>query len=82
MFKVLIREVMIYLTLLIFLAFLMHPDLLSAPSERIELMQNRGNYFHPLYYSLIVYLFILAIRYIARKFIQIILNFKKREKEN
>jgi hypothetical protein len=63
--NIMIREIAIYVILLIVLAFTMHPDLLSG--ERFELMGERGNYFHPLLYTLILYLILLVIRYIIKK---------------
>jgi len=63
-----IREMVIYTILLVTLALLMHPDLLSTPTQRISLFQDRQNYFHPLLYTFIVYiLFFLPIRYIFKK---------------
>lgn len=51
----LIRETGIFVALLMALALLMHPDLLSAPGERLTLMGERENYLHPLFYTTIVY---------------------------
>ncbi len=53
--KIILKEVVIYAIMLIVLALLMHPDLLSSPSERLALMQEKGNHTHPILYSLIIY---------------------------
>jgi len=69
--KNLIREVAFFATLLIFLAFVMHPDLLSNPNERFSLMQERDNFIHPFIYAFIVYIFFGIIRIIVKKVINI-----------
>jgi len=56
------KEFIIWGGTLVLLALAIHPDLLSDPLERFNLMQERGNYFHPLFYSLIVYGVILLLR--------------------
>ncbi|MEA3373017.1 MAG: hypothetical protein U9Q62_04925 [Campylobacterota bacterium] len=53
--KTIMREVGIYAIMLIALALLMHPDLLSSPSDRLALMKEKGNHTHPVLYSLIIY---------------------------
>jgi len=65
--KKLIREMAIYAILLILLAFVMHSDLLSSPTERFSLMQERENYLHPFVYAFIIYIFLLFIRFIVKK---------------
>jgi len=72
--SIVIREMTIYVILLVALALLMHPDLLSNPTERFSLMQERKNYFHPLVYTFIIYLFLLIVRFIVKK---IVVFFKK-----
>ena len=62
MIKILKTELVIYTALLTVLIFLMHPDLLSDPTARLGLMQEKGNYIHPLLYTFIVYLIIFFIR--------------------
>ena len=50
------KELIIYTALLTLLIVLMHPDLLSHPTARLGLMQEKGNYIHPLLYTFFVYL--------------------------
>ena len=45
------KELIIYTALLTGLILLMHPDLLSEPTVRLGLMQEMGNYIHPLHTS-------------------------------
>ena len=56
------RELLIYLSMLIALALIMHIDLLSDPSARFHAMQEKDNYTHPLLYSFVVYTVILILR--------------------
>jgi len=56
------KELFIYTALLTTLMLMMHPDLLSEPTVRLALMQDRGNYIHPLLYTLFVYLIIYFLR--------------------
>lgn len=60
------RELFIFGVLLLALAFLMHPDLLSAPRERFALMMEKGNFFHPFFYTILPYLFIALLRFFYR----------------
>ena len=62
MIKILKTELVIYTALLTMLIFLMHPDLLNNPTARLGLMQEKGNYIHPLLYTFFVYLIIFFIR--------------------
>jgi len=59
---VLKREIFYYLLTLLILALIMHFDLLSNPSARFELMQEKENYTHPFLYSFIIYSVILIFR--------------------
>ena len=56
------KEAIIYLATLLILALIMHIDLLSDPSSRLSIMQEKGNYFHPFLYSFIIYAVILILR--------------------
>lgn len=64
MIKLLRKEFIIYTALLTALILLMHPDLLSDPTVRLGLMQERGNYVHPLLYTFFVYLIIYFFRFV------------------
>jgi len=66
--KFLIREVAIYATLLIILMFIVHPDLLAS-LDRISLMIERKNYFHPFIYTFFIYILLSIIRFVISKFI-------------
>jgi len=65
--SIVIREMTIYVILLVALALVMHPDLLSNSTERFSLMQERQNYFHPLIYAFIIYFFLFIVRFIFKK---------------
>ena len=56
------REFIYYLIILVVLALVMHSDLLSSPLERLEIMKEKENYFHPFLYSFIFYSVILFLR--------------------
>ena len=62
MIDILKKELIIYTALLTFLIFLMHPDMLSDPTIRLGLMQEKTNYIHPLLYTFFVYLIIYFFR--------------------
>lgn len=60
--QVLKKELLIYLLTLLVLALIMHIDLLSDPSARLQAMQEKENYTHPLLYSFVVYTVMLIVR--------------------
>jgi hypothetical membrane protein len=62
-----IKEIIIYFIILIVLAVLMHPDLLSNPSERLTAISELGKESHPFIYSFIFYLIVFGVRKIVRK---------------
>lgn len=62
MINIIKKELIIYTALLSVLIVLMHPDLLSDPTARLGLMQEKGNYVHPLLYTFFVYLVLYFIR--------------------
>jgi hypothetical protein len=66
--KYVIKEGAVFLLLLITLSLLLHPDLLSDPASRLSQMLGRENYFHPLLYTLPVYLIVLLFRGIMHLF--------------
>jgi ABC-type multidrug transport system fused ATPase/permease subunit len=76
MIKILKKELIIYTGLLTLFIFLMHPDLLSDPTARLGLMQEKGNYIHPLLYTFFIYLII----YFLRAVFGFLQKFIKREK--
>lgn len=63
--RILLREGMIYVSIVIVAALMIHLDLLSTPSERFSHMAERGNYLHPLIYGGILYLAAAVIRTFA-----------------
>jgi hypothetical protein len=76
MINILKKEFTIYTALLTLLIFLMHPDLLSEPTVRLGLMQEKGNYIHPLLYTFFIYL----VLYFFRAVIGYIVKFIKKRK--
>lgn len=74
-----IKELIIYAIIVAGLALLMHPDLLSTPSERLGLMQQKGNHTHPLIYSFIIYLAVGGLRALIGWIRKL---FKKREENS
>ncbi|MFA6143844.1 MAG: hypothetical protein WCW84_02430 [Sulfurimonas sp.] len=64
--KALLREIAIFGVLLPILALLMHPDFLGNPLLRFNTMLERGNYFHPLVYTTILYSIIAILRMILQ----------------
>ena len=62
MIKLLRKELIVYTALLTVLILLMHPDILSEPTVRLGLMQEHGNYIHPLLYTFIIYLVLFFFR--------------------
>jgi len=76
--KLLIREMTIFVILLVTLAFVMHPDLLSTPTERFSIMQDRSNYIHPFLYAFIIYIVLFIFRFIVKKVINLFTKLKNR----
>lgn len=66
MIKKLKIEFLYFSILLIILAILQHSDLLTSPLNRVELMIQKENYFHPLLWTSIVYLVIGTLRLIIK----------------
>ncbi len=64
MINIIKKELIIYAALLTVLIVLMHPDMLSDPTARLGLMQEKGNYIHPLLYTFIIYLVLYFFRFI------------------
>ena len=64
------KEIFIYLATLLILAFISHSDLLSDPSSRFQMMNEKENYSHPFLYSFIVY----SVLFIIRKTLDFILG--------
>ena len=60
--RILQKELLIYLSILIVLMLIMHIDLLSDPSARLQAMQEKENYTHPFLYSFVVYAVFLIVR--------------------
>lgn len=77
MINILKKELIIYTGLLTLLIVLMHPDLLTHPTARLGLMQEKGNYVHPLLYTFIVYLVLYFFRFV---FSFIVKLFNKKDK--
>ena len=60
--KALLRELLYYLLTLFVLALIMHIDLLSDPSARLAMMQEKENYSHPFIYAFVIYIVIFILR--------------------
>jgi len=71
------KELIIYTALLTGLILLMHPDLLSEPTVRLGLMQEMGNYIHPLLYTFFVYL----VLYFFRAVFGFVMKFFKKDEK-
>ncbi|MFT5836251.1 MAG: ABC-type multidrug transport system fused ATPase/permease subunit [Sulfurimonas sp.] len=76
MIKILKKEFTIYTALLTLLIILMHPDIISNPTIRLGLMQEKANYIHPLLYTFFIYL----VLYFFRALIAFVLRLIKRGK--
>ena len=59
------KELLIYLLTVVISALMIHPDLLSTPLARLEMMTDRANYYHPFLFGLGIYLVIGVIRLIV-----------------
>ena len=62
--KIIIKEIIFFVVLIVVLALLQHGDLLTNPSDRIELMSQKENYLHPFLWASAVYFVILLFRLI------------------
>lgn len=56
------KEILIYLVMLFVLSMISHSDFLSNPFVRFQMMYEKGNYFHPLIYTFVIYSVIFIIR--------------------
>ena len=52
------KELFIFIVVFTVGAVIVHPDLLTAPIDRLEWMYERGNYYHSFVIALAVYLLI------------------------
>lgn len=68
--KFLKKEIIFYLGILLVLALVAHSDLLSNPSDRFQMMFEKGNYFHPFFYTFVVY----SVLFIIRKVLDFIIS--------
>jgi len=66
MIKKIIKELVYFFTILVVLALVKHPDLLTSPLERLDLILQQGNYLHPFIWSFLVYIFIGIFRLVAK----------------
>ncbi|MBD3824264.1 MAG: hypothetical protein IE916_07125 [Epsilonproteobacteria bacterium] len=65
MIKRIKTEIIYFVGILVVLALIQHPDLLSSPSTRIEQLQLSGDYLHPLLFTSIVYVVVGIFRAIV-----------------
>jgi biotin transporter BioY len=75
------KEIAIYLIIVVVLAFMMHPDLLSNASERFAHMQELNKYSHPFIYSFIFYVIVFIVRFIISKILTSITGKKDNNSE-
>jgi hypothetical protein len=80
--KVILKEIIVYILILVALALFWHPDLLENPSERINnLLAGANRLSHPLEWAMAVYLLFGIVRlvffYIRKLFCK-----KKNKEEN
>jgi hypothetical protein len=66
MMKKIKTELLYFMALLLILALMQHPDLLSSPLERINLMAEKGNFIHPFLWTSGVYLVVGLVRLIVK----------------
>jgi hypothetical protein len=64
------REIFVYLAIFFVLSIVMHSDLLSDPSSRFQMMNEKENYSHPFLYAFFVY----SILFIIRKVLDFIIG--------
>jgi hypothetical protein len=76
--KTIFKELVVYLIMFFVLAAAMHPDLLSAPWDRVSLMGERENYMHPFVYTLLAYLLVYIVRLLFRAVFSVLMIYKKR----
>jgi hypothetical protein len=60
--KKIVKEIGIFLSVVIVLAFIQHSDLATHPMARIESMIAVGNYLHPFLWSIVPYLLLAGLR--------------------
>ena len=77
MIKTLKIELLYFTAILVVLTFLQHPDLLTSPLERLELIIKNENFLHPFLWSFGVYLILLALRFFIKGVVWIKNRFKK-----
>jgi hypothetical protein len=77
MIKILKKETLYFIAILVVLALLQHPDLLTTPFARFTQIINDGNYFHPFLWTFLIY-FIIGI---LRGVVKFILFIKKKSCE-
>lgn len=72
-------ELIYFFSILLVLSLLQHSDLLNSPMQRASLMMEQGNFLHPLLWTSLVYVIVLALR-TAVKFLFYIKNRNKTNK--
>lgn len=66
MMKKITTELLYFMALLLILALMQHPDLLSSPIERMARMAEKGNFIHPFLWTSGVYLVVGLVRLIVK----------------
>jgi hypothetical protein len=76
MVKKILKELVVYLLILVILALFWHPDLMDNPAERLDrLLAGANRLSHPLEWSMVVYILFgivrLAIFYLKKLFCKV-----------
>ena len=66
MIKKIKLELLYFSLLLIVLALSMHPDLITTPLDRLDLMNQKENYLYPIFWTSIIYTIIGVLRLILK----------------
>ena len=64
--KIISREIVYFVIILVVLALAMHPDFLHSPLARVEAIYEKGNFLHPLLWTSGLYLIIGFFRIIGK----------------
>jgi len=70
------KELIIFTVVLLLLALVQHPDILTSPIGRLKELPSSGAYglgaFHPIIFALAGYLAVLVLRGVYRGFVKIL----------
>ncbi len=72
MIKKILLELTHFIVILVLLALVQHPDLLTDPLVRFEQMLQAGNFIHPLLWAFGVYLIVGVFRLIVNGIMRVV----------